>query len=130
MIVDLEAQLLRDAQPLTRPTRWSHGGESFEPGKLTSWKLFPGAANNGEQVTVAVAHMGMVAPRWIAVQATISIDGITWPSPLPGQVYANHPPGWMYGSWSCVINYPIVSTLDTFKGVHTLLLRTIVTEDE
>lgn len=131
MIVDIEAQLLRDAQPLTRPTRWSWGAESFEPGKLTTLKLFPGSANNGEDVALSIAHMGWVAPGWIGVQALIRIDDIAWPSPLPGQVYvAAGPDGWPYGMWSCAINYPIVSTLDPFKGVHTLLLRTIVTPED
>lgn len=80
----------------------------------------------GDDITLAIVHTGWVAPRWIGVMASLAINGNTWPASLPGQIYVGEDPAWGYGGWTCVINYPIMSHYDTFKGVHTLLLRTIV----
>ena len=125
-IIDIEAQVLRDGLPLTRPTRWASGLASFKPGTDASWKLFPGAASQGEPVNVALYHGGFVAPHWINVHALIQVDGVNWPNSKPGQVFVDDEVMWPYGGWSCVINFPIMSDRGSLHGVHSLLLRTIV----
>lgn len=126
MIIDLEAQLLRDGLPLTRPSRWSNGLDSFDVGRTATWKLFPGSVNMGEAVQIAVYNHGFIMPHWINVSALPSINGVAWPSPRPGQLFVDDLTMWPYGGWSCVTHYPIVSHIESFRGAHTLLLRTII----
>lgn len=122
-ITDIEAQVLRDGLPFTRPTRWAAGLDTFEPGKLARWKLFPGSNNLGESVGVAVVNLGYSAPQWCTVEAVLMIDQIPFPS-RPGHLFMDEPM-WTYGGWSCIINFPIMSDRVSLRGQHTLLLRSV-----
>jgi len=125
MAIDVEAQLLKDWQPFTRPTRWSGGLSSFEPGITIVFKLFPGSASNGEHITASIHHLGMVAERWAIIQALISVDGILAPTARPGQLYIDSDE-WHTGGWSCIIHFPVMSHTPPTSGVYSLLLRTVV----
>jgi hypothetical protein len=127
MSIDLQAQVLRDGRPLTAPTYWSGGLKSFEQGETATWKLFPGAANNGEVVVVTVHHAGHPYPHWASVHAMIAVDGIPWPEPLPGLLYVGGTP--FLSGVPCVIAYPIMSEHANLNGLHTLLIRSIIRED-
>ena len=117
---------MRDGLPLTRPTRWSGGIDSFEPDKMAAFKLFPGSANTGQQVSVSIYHCGWVDPRWINIRTNISIDGVAWPNAMPGQVFVDSDHRWPYAGWTCIVNFPVLSHLPGFAGTHTLLMRTVV----
>lgn len=93
---------------------------------MAAFKLFPGSANNGENVAVSLYHGGHIDPRWILVHANISIDAVAWPNAMPGQVFVDSDHRWPYAGWTCVINFPTLSHLPGFAGTHTLLLRTVV----
>lgn len=126
--LDLDAQILRDGQPFTSPTRWSGGLASFDDGVTADWKLFPGAASNGENVHLWVTNLGPVADQWAGVHAVFSIDNNMW-RVRPGQLFVEpyaHEPIWPSGAWSCVIHFPQLSNLPAFAGTHTLLLRTLI----
>lgn len=126
--------MLRDGAPLTRPTRWSAGLKSFvdsedpvgEP-MIATWKLFPGAANQGESVNVTLVHLGE-SDNWIYVRALIIVDQLTWPHSRPGHIYVDRDQHWPSGQPSCVINFPTLAVNPRLSGVHSLLLRTIVEE--
>jgi len=129
-IIDIEAQLLRNDRALTRPTRWGHGLTSFTPGRLISFKLFPGADGIGEPIIVSMAHLGYVRPHWISLRATFSVDGIPWPHNRPGQLYVDPDAMWPYGDWSCVIHFPLLTSLEEspYHGHFTMLLRAVPVE--
>ena len=123
--IDIEAQVLRNGYPFTRPTRWSAGTASFEPGQLATWKLFGGSANLGENVGLSVVNLGYIAPDWFQVEAVLMIDLVPFPS-RPGALFVDSH-RWTYGGWSCIIHFPIMSHMVSLGGHHDLLLRTVVT---
>jgi hypothetical protein len=129
-IIDVEAQLLRDDRAFTRPTRWGHGLKSFTAGDIIGFKLFPGADGIGEPVAVSMAHLGYIRPHWINLRATFSVDGIPWPHNRPGQLYVDPDAMWPYGDWSCVIHFPLLTSLEgsPYHGHFTLLLRAVPVE--
>lgn len=150
--IDLEAQVLRDGEPFTRPTRWCHGLSSFtaDPTQVAHWKLFPGAANKaGQEVVIYIQPLGWMTPEasdqttpeWMLIRAMLMVDGVTWPQHKPGQVWI--PPAvaekytlddgsildsyeMAYGGWTCSIHFDNLSNSDHhLAGVHTILLRGI-----
>jgi hypothetical protein len=127
---DLEAQLLRDGRPLTRPTRWAPGLPLISfltpPDGKAVWKLYPGSASDGENIEVTVYQAGLINNDWCGVYAMISIDGIPLTSSRPGQLFLpSRHMQWDAWPWSCVMHLPIVSHEAHFEGTHTLLLRAI-----
>jgi hypothetical protein len=92
---------------------------------VATWKLHPGAANQGEQLLVTVVHMGET-DGWIHVRAMINVDSINWPTSRPGAVWADDDNVWPSGQPSCVINFPHLADEGPLAGVMSLLLRTIV----
>lgn len=142
--VDLEAQVLKDGRPFTRPTRWSYGlgsfGDSPEP---AHWRLRPGAANlDGYEVVIYVQHMGWMyntiegddayaSKQWCLIRAQLSVDGVLWPQALPGQLWV--PPDKVSDMlvWTCVIHFDwLADVTHHLAGVHSLLLRAIRGEKE
>lgn len=126
--LDIEAQLLRNGLPLTRPTRWGRGlGDFRRMNELAVLKMFPGSISNGEQVTLTVINTSGYSDdrSWIQVQSLIAVDGIAWPEPMPGSVYVNPWGAGAWHEWSSIVSFPIMSHLPTLEGTHTLLLRTV-----
>lgn len=123
----LEAQVLRNGLPLTRPTPHAVGAVApvRSPGSamVTPWiKLFPGAVNTGQDVSYIYTNQGSL-DGWMYGTVQVFIDSMPLSPPVPVTVYADIDNRWPNPGWSSITHFPIVSDREHFAGVHTLMLR-------
>jgi hypothetical protein len=118
MRVAIEAQLMRDWSPRSRPTVGYLNVGDPEPSRI---KLVPGAAAVGtELMIVTFEGATRVDQFWVAYRVGLSIEGTAYPGPRPGVVFLG-----LSDTYTDAVHFPRASTNNShmFGGWHSLLVR-------
>ena len=120
MKIPVEVQLLRDMEPRTRP---SPGLMSLGENTESHIIAYPGAASNGaERIVVTLRNARRITLAWATLQATFSIEGLTFCDFRPLYVFLG-----ITDIWSGICYFPVMSGAGnrTFSGLHSLCIRAI-----